>query len=128
MLKENSVSSVFKTQEILNAAIKALSAESIDTPRLDAELLLCHILDCKRIDLLKKKYEVIEASQKQSFQKLLQRRLKHEPIAYIIGTQEFYGYEFKVTANTLIPRPETELLVSATLDFLRASEESSLKY
>jgi len=52
---------------------------------------------------------------------------KHEPIAYIIGTQEFYGYEFKVTANTLIPRPETELLVSATLDFLRASEESSPK-
>lgn len=115
----------FKTQEVIQDASKALAQSSSESPRLDAELLLCHVLSCTRIDLLKAKHDFLSQEDLNSFKKLLQRRQDHEPIAHILGKQEFYGHTFKVTKETLIPRPETELLVEAASKYLSTLDETA---
>jgi len=88
-------------------------AETSDTARLDAEVLLAHSLEVTRSELLLRHTgdEVPE-----SFAALVERRAKHEPVAHIIGTQEFYGRSFAVTPDVLIPRADSETIVAAALE------------
>lgn len=86
-----------------------------ETPRLDCELLLCHLLDKPRSYLYAWPDAVLSQSQQQVFNQLLQRRVAGEPIAYLTGRQGFWSLELEVSADTLIPRPETELLVEWAL-------------
>jgi release factor glutamine methyltransferase len=86
-----------------------------DTPRYEAELLCAHAQQVTRSALLA---DLRNACAPDLAENLLQRRLKHEPIAYILGTQEFFSLEFIVKPPLLIPRPETEHLVETALDFL----------
>lgn len=85
------------------------------TARKDAELLLLHTLSKDRTWLLMHPDGIIESSALTQYEEKIARRAKHEPIQYIIGEQEFYGLTFRVTSAVLIPRPETEHLVEATL-------------
>lgn len=87
----------------------------IPNPRLDAELLLAFVLKCKRIDLYTDHEKKIREKELAHFKELIQRRIKREPLQYIVGETEFYGLTFKVTPEVLIPRPETELLVEEAL-------------
>lgn len=93
----------------LRAATDRLSATS-DTARLDAELLMAHALGCTRTDLLLRH---MQAETPACFAALIDRRLTHEPVAYITGRTEFYGLELQVTPAVLIPRGDTETLVEA---------------
>lgn len=93
----------------LRAAAERLSATS-DTARLDAELLMAHALGCSRTDLLLRH---MQADAPASFAALIERRLTHEPLAYITGSAEFYGLDLAVTPDVLIPRGDTETLVEA---------------
>ncbi len=86
-----------------------------DTPRLDAEVLLAHTLNKPRSYLYAWPEQTPDSSQIQRFTALLERRLSGEPIAYILGRREFWSLELIVTPATLIPRPETELLVELAL-------------
>lgn len=95
----------------LRAAAVALAATS-DTPRLDAELLMAHALGVTRSDLLLR--HMAEAVPT-AFAALLIRRQGHEPVAYILGEQEFHGLSFRVTPDVLIPRGDSETLVDAAL-------------
>lgn len=97
--------------QALRAAAEALAATS-DTPRLDAELLMAHALGVSRSDLLLRH---TGAPLPEGFAALLERRRNHEPIAYILGEQEFRGLAFKVTPAVLIPRGDSEVLVEAAL-------------
>ena len=81
------------------------------THRLDAELLLAHVLNVDRAWLVAHGDEELESSKVREFESLLQRRLNHEPIAYIVGYKEFYGRDFIVTPDVLIPRPESETAI-----------------
>ncbi len=90
----------------------------IPNPRLDAELLLSHVLGKKRIDLYLAFDETVGAGDLTRFKELIQRRQKREPLQYITGVQEFFGVPIKVTPDVLIPRPETEILVEETLKCL----------
>lgn len=92
--------------------------QGIDNPRLEAELLLCAILHCDRIKLITWPEDIVNDEQKRAYQALLERRVNHEPLAYIIGTKEFWSMPFKVTPHVLVPRPETELLVETVLSLL----------
>lgn len=98
-------------REALRAAADALAAIS-DTPRLDAELLMAHALGVTRSDLLLRH---MAASVPAGFADLLDRRLAHEPVAYILGEQEFHGLPFRVTPDVLIPRGDSEAVIEAAL-------------
>lgn len=87
-----------------------------DTSRLDCELLLCYLLDVGRTYLKTWPDRELSETIEEQFQQLLQRRIIGEPVAYLIGTQGFWTLDLKVSADTLIPRPETELLVEAALE------------
>ena len=78
---------------------------------LECRILLCHALQLTRAQFISQSERLIDADEAQALADLFQRRLSGEPIAYITGLREFYGLDFKVTADVLIPRPETELLV-----------------
>lgn len=93
----------------LRDAAEALSAIS-ESPRLDAELLMTHALGATRSELLLRH---MRAAVPDAFTPLLARRLAHEPVAYILGMQEFYGLDFRVTPAVLIPRSDSETLIEA---------------
>ena len=87
-----------------------------DGARVEVNALLQHCLNVNRAWLLGHENDVLENHVLTEFEALLKRRLTGEPIAYIIGKREFYGLEFKVTPDTLIPRPDTETLIDAALE------------
>lgn len=91
-----------------------------DSPRLDAELLLARALERKRSHLLAWPERVPSAEEHAIFENLLNRRAAGEPIAHILGEREFWSMELSVTPDTLIPRPETEILVEAALEHIPA--------
>jgi release factor glutamine methyltransferase len=88
----------------------------LPSPRLDAELLLAHALGATRLDLYTQYQKMVEPAERSRFRALVERRARHEPVAYITGRREFYGLSFEVTPAVLIPRPETEHLVEAALE------------
>lgn len=87
-----------------------------DEARLEAEVLLRHSLDIERPQLLALLEQDISSREQSEFKLLIHRRLKREPLAYIIGHREFYGLEIAVTPDVLIPRQETELLVEQIVE------------
>ncbi|HEY7021480.1 MAG TPA: peptide chain release factor N(5)-glutamine methyltransferase [Ktedonobacterales bacterium] len=101
--------------------VEHLRASAIgDTPDLDAQTLLAHMLDVSRATLLAYPKRRLTEDQTVRFTSLVERRLAHEPVAYLVGHREFMGLDFAVDRRALIPRPETELLVEAALADLRA--------
>src|SRR3990167_7442151 len=93
------------------------------TPKLDVEILLAHVLNKSRSFLYSHADEKIAPNYIQQFIQLLLRRKNGEPIAYIVGEQDFWNVKLKVNQNTLIPRPETEMLVEKCLEY-RADQEN----
>jgi release factor glutamine methyltransferase len=85
---------------------------------LDNRILLCHALGLTRVGLITQSERVLTTEEAQRFGALVQRRLRGEPIAYIVGQREFYGLPFNVSPAVLIPRPDTELLVELALERL----------
>ena len=106
-------------QELLQQATVRLAASS-QTPRLDAEVLLAHVLGCGRSYLLAHPDEVPDPQAAQSFEKMLTARVRGQPVAYLTSKREFWSLGLKVTPATLIPRPETELLVEKALEHIPA--------
>lgn len=96
-------------------AKKILDASGVDSPALCVDVLLCHVFGLKRTDLVLERDMRIDKGMER-FEELLQRRASGEPLAYIIGYREFFGRDFLVSEDTLIPRPETELLVECALE------------
>ena len=92
--------------------------EMSDSSRLDAELLLCHVLQQPRSYLFTWSDRDLSPEQVDAYDALLQRRLQGEPVAHLIGSQAFWTLDLEVTPDTLIPRPETETLVEVALDRL----------
>lgn len=102
-------------KEALYQASKALASAGIEDARLEAELLLMHILYIDRARLYVRLNDQLSSSHTAALSRALKRRLRHEPLAYILGHREFYGRDFLVGPGVLIPRPETELLVEKAL-------------
>ncbi|MDQ3855330.1 MAG: peptide chain release factor N(5)-glutamine methyltransferase [Chloroflexota bacterium] len=102
-------------RELLDGATSALRQAGVDTPRLDAELLLSHALCVTRSTLLASLSDPVPLPAAKRFAELVERRAAREPVAYITGWKEFFGRSFRVSRATLIPRPETELLLELAL-------------
>jgi release factor glutamine methyltransferase len=99
----------------VNAATQRLEEAGVSTSRLDAQVILAHVLDVSRSWLFAHYEHVLDDAQSDQFTELIARRVRHEPVAYLIGRKEFYGIELQVDKRVLIPRPETEMLVDAVL-------------
>ncbi|MBA7701064.1 Release factor glutamine methyltransferase [subsurface metagenome] len=106
-------------QKLLNWITEYLTERSIDSPRLSAELLLSGVLETKRIELYTQFDKPVDKQQLDQLHDLVERAGQNEPIAYLIGKTEFYSLELNITADCMIPRPETELLVQRAIEFLR---------
>ena len=97
--------------ELLNSGSHKLKMQKIKTHRLDSEILLSKVLNKSREQILISLNQNMKNTEVLSFDNLIKRRVEKEPIAYIINEKEFWSKKFLVNKNTLIPRPETELLV-----------------
>jgi len=97
-----------------------LARQAVDEPRLSAEVLLAHALDCRRIDLYARFEKEPEPDHVTEFRALVKRAAEHEPVAYLVGEKEFFSLSFTVTPDVLIPRPETETLVEVVVDRCQA--------
>ncbi|WP_429215298.1 peptide chain release factor N(5)-glutamine methyltransferase [Aeromonas veronii] len=86
-----------------------------ESPRADADVLLCHLLGCRRSYLMTWPERELDAAQQATLQGWLARRLNGEPIAHLVGEREFWSLPLKVSPATLIPRPDTEVLVEQAL-------------
>jgi release factor glutamine methyltransferase len=102
-------------QEALVKARKLLADNHIDDAALEGEILLRHVLGIDRAQLYANLDSNVSPSDVKTLMKLVERRIKGEPSAYIIGSKEFYGLDFTVNRHVLIPRPETELLVEQAI-------------
>lgn len=118
-ISETTLTSVFK---FLTEKLSQVS----DFPELEAELLLCSILDISKEYLIKNNNKNISSSKYLAINKALQERLAHTPLEYITCTKNFYGREFYVDPSTLIPRPETEILVEVFIENILKSQKSEL--
>lgn len=117
----HSASNVFT---ILKQATEFLISHNINEAKLDAEVLLCGVLNITRSKLFTIRKEYISQEQYQKYQKYLNRRVLREPVGYILEKTEFMGLNFKVNSNVLIPRQETELIVESANKFIK---ENNLK-
>ena len=93
-----------------------LANQDVESPQLDAELLLAHLLETNRASILSRPERQLTPKQLTCYSNLVARRGNREPLAYNLGHREFYGLELVVDPRVLIPRPETELLVERTLE------------
>ena len=115
-----------KAFEIIKIGTKILKEKKIPSSILDSELLLSKTLNKTREEILTNLDQKIEKKNILVFKKYLQRRSKNEPIAYIFQEKEFWGNKFYVNKNTLIPRPETEMLVDKLLKIYKKKKISIL--
>ncbi len=104
---------------VLNYGNKVLKLNNINSYRLDTELLLAKVLNKTREELLTNLNEYLDSNKINKFNKLLKRRKRKEPIAYIFSRKEFWKYNFIVNRDVLIPRPETEIIIEEVLKLIR---------
>ena len=116
---------VWTIGRILKWTEQYFGAKGLESPRLDAEVLLSHVLSKERIYLYVHFDEPLEKEELSAYRELIRKRAGRVPVAYLVGRREFMGLSFRVSPATLVPRPETELLVQAALDGLKAVESPS---
>ena len=104
--------------KLIRWATSYLKSYEIDSPRATGEILLAYALQLNRIDLYLKYDQPLVAGELQTFKTLIQRRVRREPVAYILGVKEFWSLDLEVNTAVLIPRPETECLVETALDLM----------
>ena len=104
--------------KLLKWTTSYFKSRSIESPRPSAEILLAHTLDINRIDLYLRYDQPLNSNELGKFKALIKRRVSREPVAYITGIKEFWSLELGVTKDVLIPRPDTECLVEASLSLL----------
>lgn len=108
----------WRVLDILKVTEEAFRNKGIINPRLNAELLLCDATGDKRIDLYLNFEKPLTSHEVSAYREKVKRRLKNEPLQYILGKTEFYGLPLKVNNNVLIPRQETEILVDKSLEYI----------
>lgn len=95
--------------------------DTTHSAHLDCELLLCYVLQCSREELIRDAQKELTPQQVNQFHSLITKRKHHIPIAYLVKSKEFYGRNFYVNKNVLIPKPETETLVEQYLDWMESN-------
>ena len=107
---------VWTVRRVIEWTTGHLKTNGSDSPRLDTEILLAFVRNCDRIQLYTRFDEPLTDDQRNRMRELVKRRAASEPVAYLVGYREFYGLDFQVTPDVLIPRPDTETLVLELID------------
>jgi len=110
---------VWSIKRLLQWTQQFLKEKNIESPRLEAEILLAHVLGCQRIDLYVRTDESPDEGKRTLFRGLIKKRVEGCPVAYLVGQREFFRLNVRVTPAVLIPRPETEFLVVEALRLLK---------
>jgi release factor glutamine methyltransferase len=110
---------------LLNWTQQHLGEKGVEDPRLCAELLLAHALGCQKIELYTRFENVPGDEQRAKLRNLVRQAAKRVPIAYLTNSKEFFSLSFEVSPAVLIPRPETELLVEAVIDYCGPGDRQS---
>lgn len=105
--------------EVIQKSAEFLAGRGVDSPRLNAELLLAHVLGLPRMKLYLNFERALAPAELDRMRELVRRRARREPLQYILGSASFCGLELAVNPNVLVPRPETELLAEAGWQFLQ---------
>jgi release factor glutamine methyltransferase len=108
--------------DLLSKSAAWLKEKGSTSPRLDAELLLAEVLGMNRVELYVNFEQPLNTSEVSSYREFIRRRGEGEPVAYILGRGFFHNHELRLNSSVLIPRPETEHVVDAALDFLMEGE------
>lgn len=111
--------------DYITVTTKFFAAKGIDNARLDAELLLAHVLGITRTQAYTSFERLLALDEVNRFREVVRRRATREPVAFITGSREFWSMDFAVDRRVLVPRPETELLVELAVDALRTAGASS---
>lgn len=119
MVENEPTADVWTVGRLLTWTTDFLKGKGADSPRLDAEVLLAHARDCQRIELYTAFEEEPPETVRTAFRELVAKRAKGAPVAYLVGSREFFSLNFEVTPEVLIPRPETETLVVRAIDLAR---------
>ena len=96
-----------------------LASKGVESPRLEAQILLAHVMNCPKIELVARSEEQPGEAERTTFRELIRRRVEGWPVAYLVGRRDFYLLSFAVTPAVLIPRPDTETLVEQALRLLK---------
>ena len=112
--------------DVINWGVDYFENKSLENPRLEIEIFLQHILNCKKIDLYINFENKVSAPDLNTLKGYIKRRLRNEPSQYIVGKSNFYGRDFYVDNNVLIPRPETEILINACIEFLSMKDNPEI--
>ena len=107
---------------LLNWTRDFLKKKGSESPRLDAEVLLAHVLKCERVQLYTRYEEEVGERERSTFRELVKRRADGSPVAYLVGKKEFYSLSFSVSPAVLIPRPDSEFVVVESLTRLKTVE------
>lgn len=107
--------------ELLERTKELLKADGIESWRIDSELIVMQAVECSRVQLITRDNVPLTDTQLKSAEEMTTRRLKREPMQYILGQCEFMGLDFKLSSDTLIPRGDTECLVETVLDYIKKS-------
>ncbi|MEE2681652.1 MAG: peptide chain release factor N(5)-glutamine methyltransferase [Planctomycetota bacterium] len=116
---DGGASDTWTVRRLLDWIRKYLGEKEVDSPRVCAELLLAHVLDCERLRLYMTPDREASPDELARLRALVARAASHEPVQYLVGSWPFHGREFEVSPCTLIPRPATEMLVDAALDEMK---------
>ncbi len=112
---------------LLNWTTDFLREKGVESPRLDAEVLLAAARGCQRIELYTAFDEPAPDALREKFRALVKERAAGKPVAYLVGRREFFSLAFEVTPDVLIPRPETELVVVRALDLAKQIDDGPLE-
>jgi release factor glutamine methyltransferase len=116
MTAEASKDEDWTIERVVRWATDDFKGRGIESPRLDAEVLLAHALGTTRVQLVIDGKRPLRKDELTRFKEFVRRRRTHEPVAYVRGEREFYGHAFRVDKRALIPRPDTEILVQVGLE------------
>ena len=111
--------------DIINKTTDYLKQKGIENARLNAELLIGFVLKLNRVELYLNFEKPFHSTEVEELKPLIKRRAAREPLQYILGETEFFSLKFKVNRNTLIPRPETEILVEKVLEICAKNFEDN---
>lgn len=117
---------VWTVKALLRWTTDYLAGKGVEASRLEAQILLAHVMACKKIELVARSDDEPTAAEKAAFKDLIRRRVEGWPVAYLVGRREFYLLAFEVTPAVLIPRPDTEALVLEALNRLKGLAASAV--